>query len=203
MHHLLQIDCSSNLTSSRTRHLTKKFSAEWSKKYPGQPVTKRDLIRDPLPLVDEAWIIAAYKPIEQRTAHEVVALEVSDMLIDEFLAADVYVFGVPMYNLGIPAAFKIYIDQIIRAGRTLGPHGKPVVLNKKMLFITSRGGHYRPGTPTEHYDLQTPYLKSVFGMIGVTDVAFVNVEGQQPNVPLDESALKDSQAELLKIVNAW
>ena len=48
------------------------------------------------------------------------ALAESDALVDELLSADLIVAGVPMYNFGMPAGFKAYIDNIVRVGRTFG-----------------------------------------------------------------------------------
>ena len=45
-------------------------------------------------------------------------MALSDALIEELQAADLIVLGVPMHNFSIPASFKAWIDQIIRAGKT-------------------------------------------------------------------------------------
>ncbi len=82
-------------------------------------------------------------PADAQTPESKAAIAVSDQLVDEFLAADRYIFGVPMYNFNIPSTFKAYIDQIVRAGKTfaVGPNGyEGLVKNKKALFIVSSGG---------------------------------------------------------------
>jgi FMN-dependent NADH-azoreductase len=68
--------------------------------------------------VDEPWIAAAYSPPEAHTPELSQALKISDELVEEFIAADRYVFGVPMYNFSVPSTFKAYIDQIVRVNRT-------------------------------------------------------------------------------------
>jgi FMN-dependent NADH-azoreductase len=93
----------------------------------------RDVGRNPVPHVDEPWIAAAYTPPEQRPPQLQEAIRISDELVDEFLAADLYVIGIPMYNFSVPSTFKAYIDevnaapggslqenvdQIVRVGRT-------------------------------------------------------------------------------------
>ena len=78
-----------------------------------------------MPHVSEAWVVGAFAPAEAQTPESKAAIAVSDQLVAEFLSADRYVFGVPMYNFNIPSTFKAYIDQIVRAGKTfaVGPGG--------------------------------------------------------------------------------
>jgi FMN-dependent NADH-azoreductase len=91
--------------------------------------------------VDEPWIAAGYTPPEQRTPEMWEAIRISDQLVDEFLAAELYVIGIPMYNFSVPSTFKAYIDQIVRIGRTFAfvpdnsanPY-KPLLLGKKMRY---------------------------------------------------------------------
>ena len=72
----------------------------------------RDVGRNPVPHVDEPWIAAAYTPPEQRPPQLQEAIRISDELVDEFLAADLYVIGIPMYNFSVPSTFKAYIDEV-------------------------------------------------------------------------------------------
>ncbi|UFP96477.1 FMN-dependent NADH-azoreductase [Gloeobacter morelensis] len=184
MTHLLHVDSSPRGERSHSRRLTREYVEAWKQAHPGAVVTYRDVGRNPVPPVDEPWIAAAYAPVERRTAHQQEAMRISDQLIDEFLAADLYVLGIPMYNFSVPSTFKAYIDQIVRVGRTFAfepedganPY-KPLVLGKKMVIITARGGSgFGPGEPNEQMNHQDPYLRVVFGFIGITDITFVHVE---------------------------
>lgn len=147
MTHLLHIDSSPRGERSHSRRLTREFVEAWKQTHPADVVTYRDVGRHPVPHVDEPWIAAAYTPPEQRTSQLQAAIRISEQLVDEFLAAEVYVIGVPMYNFSIPSALKAYIDQIVRIGRTFAfapedaanPY-KPLVLGKKMFIISARGG---------------------------------------------------------------
>jgi len=88
-----------------------------------------------------------------------------------------------MYNLTISAPLKAWIDQIVRAGRTVlwGPNGAEGVLKgKKVVVLTSRGGSFRPDTGTAQYDHQEPYLRDILGFIGLTDVPLIHAENQKP-----------------------
>lgn len=115
---LLHIDSSSRHTRSHTRRLTRLFVERWTHSHPGTTVVYRDLAISPAPNVNEGWIEAAFRSEEQRTPAMHEALGVSNLLLDEVEWADILVWGVPMYNFGPPAAFKAYIDQIVRINRT-------------------------------------------------------------------------------------
>ncbi len=184
MAHLLYLDASPRGERSQSRRLTKEFVEQWQHKHLNDTVIYRDLGRNPVPHVDESWIAAGYTAPEQRTPHMWEAIRISDQLVDEFLAADIYVIGVPMYNFSIPSTFKAYIDQIVRIGRTFAfepentanPY-KPLVLGKKMFIIAARGGAgFGTGGKYENFNFQNPYLATVFGFIGITDITFIDVE---------------------------
>ncbi|MBD2385037.1 FMN-dependent NADH-azoreductase [Cylindrospermum sp. FACHB-282] len=180
MANILHIDSSPRGERSVSRTLSYEFVTSWKDTHPGDTVTYRDLGRNPVPHVDESWIAAAFTPPDGRTPELVEAIKLSDSLIDELLAADRYVFGVPMYNLSIPSTFKAYIDQIVRVGRTfvIDENGYKGLVDssKKALVITSRGGTFPPGTPYAAYDLQEPYIRTIFGFIGITDVTFIHAD---------------------------
>lgn len=172
---LLHLDSSPRGDRSISRALTKQFVNLWKQMYPDEPVTYRDLGRYPVPAIDEAWIAAAFCPPDRLTSALEAALMISDELIDELLAANLYVFGVPMYNYSVPASFKAYIDQVVRVRRTflVDANGYEGLLKgKKALVITTRGGSYA-GEPL---DFQEPYLRAVFEFIGMTDIAFIHTE---------------------------
>jgi FMN-dependent NADH-azoreductase len=96
-------------------------------------------------------------------------------------AADVIVLGSPMYNFGISAALKAWIDLIIRQGKTVDFSVRPpagLVQGKKLVLITARGGQYTPGTPTAAFDFQEPYLRHVLGVIGLKDITVIHADRQ-------------------------
>ena len=109
------------------------------------------------------------------------ALRLSDTLVDELVQADLIVLGAPMYNFGMPAQLKAYVDQIIRVGRTFAldvsnekhPY-RPLLTEKRMVVITATGdGGYYPGGPLEHLNHLDPHLRTAFGFIGITEIEFV------------------------------
>ena len=175
---ILHIDSSPRGERSHSRQLTRAFVQELKAAQPGASVTYHDLGRQPVPPVDEAWIGAAYSDPTTHPLELQRAIALSNRLVDELLAADVLVIGAPMYNLSIPSTLKAYIDQIVRAGRTFDPATyQGLVSGKKLFVLTARGGGgYGPGEPMAAMNFQEPYLRAIFGYIGVTDVTFVNDE---------------------------
>jgi len=179
---LLRIDSSAR-RNSVSRQLTQKFVESWKKANPAGEVIERDLATTHLPLITDEWTLAAHSDPATLTPAQRETLSVSETLVDELLAADTIVIGAPMYNFTVYAPLKAWIDQIVRLGRTVlyGPNGPDGVLKgKKVVVLTSRGGAFRPGTPTAQYDHQEPYLRHILGFIGLTDVTFIHAENQKP-----------------------
>jgi FMN-dependent NADH-azoreductase len=178
---LLKIDSSPRGEHSVSRQLTAAFTARWLESHPGSKVVERDLYAGPaIPLLDLNWIGASFTPVDARTPEQTSALAVSETLIGELQAADEYVIGVPMMNFAPPAAFKAWIDQIVRAGRTFqytasGAEG--LLKDKKATFLISSGGVYQPNTPMAAMDFVIPYLRTIFGFIGVTNAEFIAADG--------------------------
>jgi FMN-dependent NADH-azoreductase len=177
---LLKLNSSPMGARSVSRKLTEEFVETWREAHPGGRVIERDLSALSLPVVDGYWIGAAYTPEQARTAEQIKALNLSDLLIGDLQQADEYVFGVPMHNFGIPSTLKLWIDQVVRVGKTFsyganGPIG--LLTGKKATLLLASGGVYAPGTATEALDFVTPYLKTVLGCIGITDVTVIAAEG--------------------------
>jgi len=85
-----------------------------------------------------------------------------------------------MYNFSIPSTLKAWIDHVARAGRTFryseqGPEG--LLKGKKVFVFVSRGGLYGADSPAAAMNFQEPYLRTVLGFLGLTDVTFVAAEG--------------------------
>ncbi len=176
---LLHIDASANAAGSWSRKLTAGFIGDWRARHPGARVAYRDLNAAPVPVVTSHLLEAIYAPKgSELSARQREALEYSDALVEEFLAADAYVFGVPMYNFTVPGSFKAWIDHVVRMGRTWtrGPKGmEGLVKGRKMLIVSTRSGDYGKGGPREAFDFHEPYLRKVFGLVGIDDVEYLPV----------------------------
>jgi FMN-dependent NADH-azoreductase len=202
MTHILPLDSSPRGNRSISRTLTKEFINEWKQIYPGDRVTYRDVGSCPVPPIDESWIAASFSPPDQLTPELTAALNISDELIDELLAAELSVFGIPMYNYSVPANFKAYIDQIVRVRRTfvVSSNGYEGLLkNKKMLVITTRGGSYSAGA----LDFQEPYLRAVFELIGITDITFIHAENLSAGAEAHQQSLATARVAIQQFIASW
>lgn len=178
---LLVIHSSGRATRSITRKLALRFAARWQARE-GFRVLERDLTSEPPPVVNEAWIAAAFRDPEKRTDADRLVLQRSENLIRELESADAVVIGVPLYNFGMPAQLKAYIDQIVRVGRTfaLDP-AAPVpywglLPPKPVVVVTSAGdGELQKGGALEHLNFLEPHLTHVLGFIGLGEPTWVRV----------------------------
>ncbi|MEH2305443.1 FMN-dependent NADH-azoreductase [Nostoc sp.] len=205
MVNILHIDSSPRAERSHSRELSKEFVSAWKAAHPEDAIAYRDLGHHPVPHVNEAWIAAAFSPPETHTPELAEAIRVSDELVDEFLAADRYVFGVPMYNFNIPSTFKAYIDQIVRINRTvsLDAQGfRGLVEGKKAVIITARGGDFSATSPAVAYDFQEPYLRTIFGFIGITDIQFINANSLNEGDARTQS-LAEARAAIQDAIAQW
>jgi FMN-dependent NADH-azoreductase len=176
---LLKIDSSPMGKHSISRKLTAEFADTWQKTHPDGKVISRDLTVTKLPVVNGVWIGAAHTPEESHSPEQREELAVSDKLIAELQQADEYVFGVPMHNFSIPSTLKLWIDQVARAGKTFsygadGPKG--LLTGKKATVLIASGGVYER-TAMESLNFVAPYLRAVFGFLGITDVKIIAAEG--------------------------
>ena len=176
MSHILYVTASARGEASHSRQISGEFLKAWLQAHPDDTVTVRDLGHESLPHVTEEFIGAMYAPAEARTPAQKELLTLSDTLIGELRDADVYVFGIPMYNFGVPSVFKAYIDHISRVNETWTPSYEGLLKNKKAFIVTARGGGgYGPGEVRAAANFEDPYLKTVLGFLGVTDVTFVHI----------------------------
>jgi FMN-dependent NADH-azoreductase len=181
MRTLLHID-SSPRARSVSSGLAGAFVREWQRRNPDGKVVHHNTSLEKIPYLDEVTFEAYFTPGTALSEEQKKALAYSDKLVNELLAADVVVIAAPMWNLGIPASLKAWIDLIVREGRTfefsadgvkaLTPAGKQVYV------FSARGGAYPKGTPFNALDLQEPYLRKILGLIGLTEIEFVYAENQ-------------------------
>ncbi len=158
-------------------------------------LTFRDLGADPVPHLTAAVAGAAMAPLAERTPAQRAEAALADTLIDELAAADVIVLGLPMYNFSVPSALKAWFDHVARAGTTFrytasGPEG--LLGDKKVYVFAARGGTYA-GTDA---DLQTPYIRQFFGLLGIEDIEFVYAEGLNLGEDSKQAALAKADTEL-------
>lgn len=167
----------------------------------GIDVTKRDVIADALPHLDIAELGAWQTPADERSDEQKALAARSDELLAELRANDVLVLAVPMYNLGIPSQLKAWFDRVLRAGETFrytenGPQG--LVEGKRVIILAARGGMYAGSD----MDSQTPHLKSMLGLMGITDVDVVYAEGLNMGEEQRAAAQKEAFQAIDQLVEA-
>ncbi len=203
MTHILHLDASARGAASHSRTVSGELVAALQAADPSLTVTYHDLSFEAIPYVSEAFIAAMYTPAEARTAEQNETLALSDTLIAELFAADLYVFGVPMYNFSVPGVFKSYIDLVVRANATFDPATYTgLLLNKKAVVVTARGGGgYGAGEAREAYNMQDPVIKNAFGLIGVTDMEFIHINNTARGGDVVNGALAEARAKIAALVS--
>jgi FMN-dependent NADH-azoreductase len=182
MPRLLHIQSSPNLENSISRTLSTEFVEKWVAAHAGTEVELLDLARRPLPHWGPEAIGAFAANGGERSAAEQAAIDLSEKLVRQIEAADILVIGCPMYNMSMPTQLKGWIDYVSRPGRTLRftdrTRSQGLIDGKQAFVILSRGGDYSQ-PPFSSSDFQEPLLRTVLGLIGITDVRFVRAEGQR------------------------
>lgn len=196
---ILQINSSARPDASHSSRLADQLVQRLQESNPEASLTLRDLGRQPHPLLDEAALQALFTPAGQRTPEQAQRVALDDALIAELQAADMLVLAVPMYNFGVTAQLKNWIDAISRVQVTFrytanGPEG--LLTGKKAYVVLTRGGLYR-NTPN---DTQTPYLKAFLGFLGITDVQFVFAEGLAMGPDAEQTALASATEQMAQLV---
>jgi FMN-dependent NADH-azoreductase len=185
MKKVLVINSSARTLRSHSRKLTEVFIDHWKSIHTDAIISFRELGNTYVPHVNENWIAAAFKPEAARSEEEIEALKTSDAYIAELREADVIVLGAPMYNWSIPSVLKAYIDQIVRVNETFkfnrvnaqDPY-TGLLENKTLFLLLSRGEPgYEKGDYNEHMNFQSTYLKTVFNIMGISNIHVVAING--------------------------
>ena len=198
---ILQVNSSARGAASHSTRLASRLVERLRAVDPEATLVVRDLDRTPHPTQDEAALGALFAPPDRRTPEQATRVALDDALIAEIEAADTVVLGVPMYNFGVPASLKNWIDAISRAGVTFrytekGPEG---LLEGKYVYVAlTRGGRYR-NTPA---DTQVPYLRTIFTFLGMTDVHFVYAEGLSMGAEAEQKAFASAYEQIEEAVAA-
>ena len=205
---LLVINSSGRCARSVTRHLTSRFAAAWAERHPQGEVIVRDVGLNPPPPINESWIAAAFAEPGERSPAMRETLAVSEALVEELYHATALVVGVPMYNFGMPAALKAYVDQIVRVGRTFAFHVdaaepyEPLIPSKPVVIITSAGAAgYEPGGPAAHLNFLEPHLEAVFKFIGLAEISFVRVGAEEFKDRRFKQAMAEAERAVDEIVS--
>ena len=195
---------------SHSRRLSAKFIELWRTQRPDDEIIYRDVGASPPKPVTGDWVHAAFTKPEQREdwMHDVLAQ--SDTLVDELLRADVIVAGVPMYNFGMPAQMKAWLDNIVRVGRTFGfdrardgvPYWPMVTGNKSIVALSSRGDYgYGPDGRIAHLNFVEGALFTPLEYIGITDQYGTAIEYDEFADDRTRQSIADAEGEVANIVD--
>jgi FMN-dependent NADH-azoreductase len=217
---LLHIDSSISGAQSVSRQLSASVVARLKDTSPGLVVSYRDLAAEPVPHQSPAiqfaklkslyeagalpdhigdMVAAAVQSGAQVDASGQVEFAATNVVLDEFLAADIVVIGAPMYNFGIPSQLKAWIDCLAAPGKTFSYSAAGVqglAGSKKVIVASSRGGFYSASSPLAFMDHQETFLSNFFGFLGVTDITFVRAEGVNTGPEQRQRALESALAEI-------
>ena len=189
---LLHLDSSAHRTDeSVSRRLTALFADTWRAAHGPAGYRYRDLAADPVPPLDSAYCALGRRlernglvPFPEVSARAEGPAERSTWaltrpLIDELRAANTVLIGAPMYNYGVPAALKAWIDRVTFPGAFTDPDtGQSALRDTRVVVISPRGGAYGPGSPKRDWDCHTPYLRIWFGGLGVAEENLVVVPAE-------------------------
>jgi len=159
--------------ASRTFRVSDSFIEAYKKSHPGDKVVELDLYREDITFLTEEDINTVFGPkTEESRKHRILKYAY------QFAEADKYVIAAPMWNLGIPAILKAYIDYITVTGITFkytesGPVG--LLRGKKAVNISARGGDYH-AEPYSNFEMEDRYLRTIFGFFGITDFTTITAE---------------------------
>jgi FMN-dependent NADH-azoreductase len=192
---ILQVNASARREAANSTRVADGIVERLQAAHPRAALTVRDLAVTPHPVLDEAALGALFTPADQRTPEQAARVALDDALIAEVQTHDILVLGVPMYNFGVPVQLKSWIDAIARAGVTFrytetGPLG--LLTGKTVYVALARGGLYRDTAN----DSQVPYLKSVLGFLGLTDVHFIYAEGLAMGADAMAKAFAQAEADI-------
>lgn len=218
MTHILHIDASArpgiagtDNHGSHSRHLTYQFVSQWQSGRPQDTITYRDIGQNPPSIINHDWIASAFTPEERLEPWMREALAESDQLVDELVAADILVIGTPLYNFGMPAALKAWVDQVVRAGRTVeideSNPTDPYIpkLNDRprhAVILTARGGvNMSPGEEMAHMNHLETHMATALGFIGITRLHSIAIEGQEVGGELLAASVAEAVGKVEALVN--
>jgi FMN-dependent NADH-azoreductase len=168
---ILVVNSSGRSATSVSRQLVAELTDKLTALWPEAHVVHRDVAAG-LPFVDDLMIGAYFTPDAVRTPAQQESLKVSNTLVAEVKAADILVLGMPIYNFGLPASMKAYVDLICRSGLTfnLTAEGYVGLLHHKKVYVVVTSGGTEVGSP---YDFATPHLRAILGLMGLTNVEII------------------------------
>ncbi|MGG1517118.1 FMN-dependent NADH-azoreductase [Paenibacillus oryzisoli] len=162
----------------------KEFIDAYRQANPGDEIIHLDLFKENVPQIDgdvlNGWNkLRSGAAFDTLTADEQAKIARLAQIVDQYVAADKYVYVSPMWNFSFPPVLKAYIDAICAVGKTFkyteqGPVG--LLNDKKALHIQASGGVYSEG-PAAGFENGHSYLAKIMQFTGVPSFEGIFVEG--------------------------
>ena len=208
MRTILHIDSSARKQRSISRNLAKEFAIQWSAKFPNDKFIYRDIGNKPPKFISEKWIDAVFTPESKRTIKQNSILSLSDILIEELIKADIVLISTPMYNYGMPASLKSWVDQVIRVDKTFTfdlSRGdfplEPTMSGKVLVLLTSSGEFgFDVGGVREEMNHLGPHFKAIKKYLGVDRQYEIRVEYQEFGDNRHEQSKEKAYLNIPKII---
>jgi FMN-dependent NADH-azoreductase len=205
MARLLLVKSSIFGANSKSSGVAEEFVLSWRANHPDAQIVIRDLGLEPVPHLALDHLGALLTSDEKRSPEQRKSIAAADALIEELENADTIVIASPMYNFSISSNLKAWIDHVTRAGRTFRytEEGRPegLLKNKKVVVVTGRGGIYSEGALSP-FDFQEPYLRTILGFIGLTDLTFIHVEGLRISADAAANGIAQARASIARLLPA-
>ena len=191
---LLRLDCSPNGSHAFSHTLGDAVEARLLAQFPATAVLRRNLADNPRPPVDRAFSAGMRTHQTAEAADGVPAFAVSEALIEELETTQALLITTPMHNFTLPAVLKLWLDQVVRSGRTFEstPDGKIGLLADRPTFICIASGSAFSGEAARQPDFLTPYLRAILACIGLNDLTFFQAEaaGRDPEAVMQATLAK-------------
>ncbi|MDQ7987655.1 NAD(P)H-dependent oxidoreductase [Pseudomonas sp. G34] len=198
MKRILLLECSPHQQRASGSQLARRLIAA---RWPRAELLERDLVGEPLPPLGADYAAA----LTSSTALDDSAFACSEALIAELEASDCLIIVTPMHNFAVPAALKLWIDYVLRLHRSFAatPAGKVGLLqDRPTLVLVSAGGFYQ-GPRARQADFLTAYLRHVLSTLGITEVAFVHLQGLAHGEASVQAALDDALPQLQRTTSFY
>jgi FMN-dependent NADH-azoreductase len=206
---LLHIDASARKSRSISRSLGTEFKNQWLSANAEDKFIYRDVGSAPPEFISESWIAAAFTPENDRTEEQASLLAQSNLLIDELSTANVIVISTPMYNYGMPAALKAWVDQVVRVDKTFSfdlNRGdfplEPILSGKALVLLTSCGEFgFGKGETREEMNHLAPHLQTISKYLGVDETYEIRVEYQEFGDTRHKDSIEQAYETIPRVVN--
>ena len=196
---ILRIDTSVSGADSVSRELTQAITDHFRNKHAGAEITELDFGTNPLPHLDHVTMGAIRWPAERHDEAMKAAFPAERAVLDQFLASDIVILGVPMYNFTVPSSLKAWLDRLGVPGVTFGyteagPTG--FAGGRRVIAALAQGGSYELDTRFEH---QESYLRDIFAFLGIDPVEFIRASKIGFGPEAREEALAAARVEIARL----